>query len=666
MSKSKTAFTWVLAVALGLVGSKLYQVFVVGSRMTLEDRVAGYEETWKKSLNDVAQNPAPRADDVLANAPRWQRHALKPELAKVDARYRSAYESKTIQIVLDSYEETWKKALNDVAKSPPPKADNILALSPDWQRQGLKPKLAETDARFRDAYERKATQIINDNWLRKFRGAWEDSIKEGADSPSVEAFEKEANLHPELSARLKKELTVFNGNMQKRHPRIRLAIDSFSGYCVFRSREFHAKLAPLGIKLHLVDDDADYKKRIKTLQSGDTPLAVFTVDALINNSALLDNPPATVVMVIDETRGADAMVGDVRTFPNLAAINRADIKVVLVPDSPSDTLARVVRSKFSLPLVPNDWVVEAKNPDDVIKKFRETQPGDPRTFVLWEPHVSKLLKENPNARVLIDSKSFRGYIVDVLVVNRQYLQKNHEKVKQIVKAYLEAAALHQKSQEDMVKLVVDDSQKLVKAKKLAEPLTEEESAKIVQGIWWKTTKENYAHFGLPQETKELCLSMEEMIKNINAVLINTGAISQKVKPELLYDKSICAQLKEERFDAGDSNVTAARASGARKPVASLQVKPIDFLKGSSDLAPLSIPNLEELAATLKTLPQCFLEIRGHALKNTPADKQLATERAQAVAKWLQEKGGVSADRLRAQAAEAPRAGVTFVVLEADR
>ena len=54
---------------------------------------------------------------------------------------------------------------------------------------------------------------------------------------------------------------------------------------------------------------ADYPARMKTVQSGETPLAVFTIDALLNTTPTAGEPPATIIMVIDETRGADAMIG---------------------------------------------------------------------------------------------------------------------------------------------------------------------------------------------------------------------------------------------------------------------------------------------------------------------------------------------------------------------
>src|SRR5262249_1842797 len=154
---------------------------------------------------------------------------------------------------------------------------------------------------------------------------------------------------------IQKKLDQTDDKLTKKLPRVNLALDSFSGYCVFRSPEFRKNLEKKNstLVLHLVDDNADYKKRIKTLERGETPLAVFPIDALINNSALCDQPPGSIVLLIDESQGADAIVGFKETFPDDRSLNRADLQIVGVGDSPSETLARVVRTKRKLNKVPD-------------------------------------------------------------------------------------------------------------------------------------------------------------------------------------------------------------------------------------------------------------------------------------------------------------------------
>ena len=229
---------------------------------------------------------------------------------------------------------------------------------------------------------------------------------------------------------------------------------------------------------------------------GETPLAVFTVDALINNSADSsdDEPPGKIVLVIDESVGADAMIGFDGAAGDMDALKRSDAKTHFTGDSPSETLARLVTAQLGLP---SDHRVAKDSVEDVYTQAKASA-AEPQAFVLWEPFVTRLLKERPKARVLIDSANAkaRGYIVDVLVVQKRFLDEHRkDKVEPIVRAYLEALGTHR--QKGLADLVLVDSKRLVAAKKLNEPLTVDEAQAVASKIRWRTFAENCAHFGVP-------------------------------------------------------------------------------------------------------------------------------------------------------------------------
>ena len=136
---------------------------------------------------------------------------------------------------------------------------------------------------------------------------------------------------PTLSGRL----LDGTGSQSQYDHRVSVALDSFSGYAIVRSPEFRKCLVEQKIRLELEDDGADYLQRIKELDRGRTDMAVFTIDALLKVSDHLGKSPATIVAVIDETRGADAMVAYQSKFPSVDALNHADTRFVLTPDSPS-------------------------------------------------------------------------------------------------------------------------------------------------------------------------------------------------------------------------------------------------------------------------------------------------------------------------------------------
>lgn len=282
----------------------------------------------------------------------------------------------------------------------------------------------------------------------------------------------------ERATQSRNRLNVGSSNSRYKH-RLDFAVDSFSGYAVLRSSAFREELANRAIKLNLRDDGANYRQRLEALRSGEVQMGVFTIDALLKTSAQLGDLPASVVAIIDETRGADAMVGCKTTFQDIDDLNRADVRFVLTSDSPSETLARVVMTHFSLDRLSSDPIVEAADAEDVYNRYRASKPDTPQVFVLWEPYVSKVL-ENPNTHMIVDSSRFHGYIVDVLVVSRDYLAKEREVVQDVVECYYRAAYKHR---DDMIDLVLAD------ARTLGQPLSPGQAKRLVDGVWWKNTQE---------------------------------------------------------------------------------------------------------------------------------------------------------------------------------
>ncbi len=522
--------------------------------------------------------------------------------------------------------------------------------------------------------DRKRAEVEMKDLEDNFRKKWDDALDTCADTPSVDDYVGRVGVL--YRSKLADRLQRIDDTLKKKHVRTKLAFDSFSGYAVFRSREFQAKLADKDIRVHLIDDKANYETRIQTLQSGETPLAVFTIDALINNSALFDAPPAVIVMVIDESQGADAIVAYTDALPNIQALNRHNIKIVLTPDSPSEMLARLVRFHYDLPDLPKECFIEAEDAQDVYNRFKKASPGEPTAFVLWEPYVSQLLQEYPQAHKLIDSSDAKchGYIMDVLVVQKEFLEKNRKDVEAIVKAYLEASAAHQQAPDGMVKLVQADSASLVQAGKLPRDLTYPEAEKVVKGIRWKKTKDNYAHFGLLTDSDVPDTEpLEETVKKITNVLIKTKALSRSTKQSFV-DKEVCASLQKENFDENKAGVITTQPApfdpkkdwAKLQPVSGVTREPITFVAGSIDLSRDSVEQLQEVFDTMQSQADYFLEIQGSAKGTTAADMDLAKRRAETVSKWLLDKG-LEEKRLKSRAPSAANGNtVTFGFLKLPR
>jgi outer membrane protein OmpA-like peptidoglycan-associated protein len=460
---------------------------------------------------------------------------------------------------------------------------------------------------------------------------------------------------------------LLSGTGSSSHYRLTVdfALDSFSGYAILRSPEFHDQLAQKRIRMNLVDDGADYVARIEAIKSGNVQLAVFTIDALLKVSDSLDDLPATIVAIVDETRGADAIVAYKNAVPNVDALNRADMRFVLTPDSPSETLARVVMSHFNLDRLETNPFRPVQDAEAVYRLYRTAKPETPQAFVLWEPFVSKVL-ENPNTHIVADSSRFRGYIVDVIVVNRDFLLKSEDFVREIIGCYFRAAYHYRDS---MVELTLED------AKLTGTPLSRKQAQNLVNGIWWKNTQENFAHFDLPG-TGDLQL-LEDIVDNVSRVLLTTGAIERNPiggrAHTLFYDK-ILKHLQASDFHPGlaeesvrDEPVQLKDLSDEEwlrlTPLGTLDVPQLVFARGTDRLTINSRAVLDDLVQALNSFPQTYVLIRGNASTrgNTDANMRLAESRAKAAETYLIN-AGIDENRVRAVGVEpSGEMSVSFVL-----
>jgi len=458
-------------------------------------------------------------------------------------------------------------------------------------------------------------------------------------------------------------LNATKGSSPYKHE-VTIALDSFSGYAVLRSPQFSEALRRRQIKLTLVDDAANYVERLEGLRSGQTQMAAFTIDALLKTSSLVSQTPATIVALIDETQGADAMLASKSVVKNVDDLNHPDTRFVVTPDSPSETLARVVMSTFSLDQLVADPFVFANDANDVFDRYRASGKDSRQIFVVWEPYVSKILA-NDSLHVVIDSSRFTGYIVDCLVADRDFLLKQPEVAQAVVETYFRV--LYEFRQSDvMQRLVIADAGKDLQ-------MTAAVAEKLVSGIRWINTQENFSHFGLRSDGESQHIS--DMIENITGVLLKTGAI--KTDPtkgdasRLFYDKLLMS-LRDGGFHPGDETETIHQAEelpeltdvqwDSLAPVGTLAVPDLVFARGTQTLTQASQYTLDTLVETLKNWPQYYVVVQGDATRrgDLAANKDLALRRAQETENYLV-RNGVSARQIRATAIEP--SGVTRVTFQ---
>lgn len=454
---------------------------------------------------------------------------------------------------------------------------------------------------------------------------------------------KQQEIAQQQQEQQEKEVLEKTSSQSRYSHEINFAMDGFSGYSLLRSQTFRDELGKYGIRLMPSDDKANYTERLSKLQSGQTDMAVFTIDALYKASAELGELPATIVDFIDETKGADAMVGPGGMFPNIDSLNDPDLKIVCTPDSPSETLARVVMAYFNLNQLSENNFEFVDGAAAVYDAYKNSKPTDKKVFILWQPYVSKILV-NSDYHVIVDSSKFSGYIVDVIVARRDFLLKNEDVVLNVIKSYRTTLFEHRRSP-DMVSLVISDAQQL------GESVTEAQAVELVDGIWWKNTQESFGHFGLTSGTG--LQHIEDICNNISRVLIKTGAISSDPtngQPNRLYYDGVVRKLFDTSWHPGFAQETVRKERtlavltdeewGKLKPVGTLQVPRLVFARGTAKVSERSYDTLDQLADKLKTWPQYYLVVRGNvsATGNVEANRKLAQERADDTIEYLLSKG----------------------------
>lgn len=451
---------------------------------------------------------------------------------------------------------------------------------------------------------------------------------------------------------------------------LKIGLDGFSGYAILRSPEFKQQLRQSGIKLDVIDDGADYVQRLSRLATGELELAAFPIDALIKTSAQRKALPATIVAIIDETRGADALICYKQRYPNVDSLNNSNTKFVLVAESPSETLTRVLMHSFLGNAKPTAFI-PVDNEKQLLERYRAATPSGNEVFVTWEPVVSEMLK-NDQLHVLFDSSQQSGYIVDTLVVSRDFFIKQEPVVKQFLESYFRTLYTINNGSKDpndpkaalkeLIKRDADSSGLKLDSKQVE---------RLVDGISWKHTEDNYAHFGLPSGG---ATHIEDMIDRVRRVLIETKGLANDPtdgQSNKLFNQTALAEMYQSAFRAG---VSQERVEAERKlvalsdqqwngltNVATFSVPPLVFARGTSILTDHSESILQDLALDLKSFPLYYVTISGNSgSRGDPqANQVLAKQRAEAALQYLTSQG-VDATRMRAVIGEkSDEMSVTF-------
>lgn len=443
--------------------------------------------------------------------------------------------------------------------------------------------------------------------------------------------------------------------------KILIGIDNWIGYFPLCSPEMRKRMRQSGYVLECVDDQADYPARMKLLKKGKLDFAVATIDSyLLNGHAV--NYPGTIVAVIDESKGGDAIVAWSNKLSSIEKLKSSkDYKIAVTPASPSEYLLKSVSVHFDIPRIREDKsiVVAANGSEHALEMLLDKKVS---AAVLWEPDVSRAMAKK-GIKKLLGTEQTDKLIVDILVVNREYANDDPEAVTVLLSNYFRTLKFYKSNKS---KFISDASNETGLSKK--------KIATLFSGVKWVNLIDNaQIWFGATNKKTVNDEALIDTIESVANVLVDSGDFTTTPVPAndpyRLTNSSFISDLYNKSYastqfgTSANVSTSSSNLSGldkafnplsvqqwaSLKEVATLRVRPIIFQSGTDFLTLDGKAQLDLAADNLKHYPNFRILIKGHTSKrgDNKANKKLSKARANAVKKYLESIYNIDANRVMA-------------------
>lgn len=425
---------------------------------------------------------------------------------------------------------------------------------------------------------------------------------------------------------------------------IRIGVDNWIGYFPLCSQNLKSRLASTGYLIQCEDDKADYAERFKKLKRGKLDFAVATADAYLLSGKKFDYP-GTVVAVIDESKGGDAVIARADAVANINELRKKPVRIAFTPASPSEFLLKSMSVHFDVErlLRHGKWKVEADGSSEALKMLKM---GEVEVAVLWEPEVTRALSDQ-RFKKLLSSRDTSQLIVDVLIVNRDFSLKHPEVVKLLLANYFRT-----------LKFYRENSTELAKQVKKETGLKAKEVESMLAGVAWQTLSDNARRwFGISDRSDE---ALVNTIDSVVDVFKQTGDLTSHPLPDgnpyVIQNRGFIEELNraglstegQAKGQTGFKELSPA-AWDKLEDVGTLKIRPISFQSGSNSLTEEGAQELKEMVRSLKLFPNFRVVIKGHTgLRGDQlANKKLSSQRAKTVKAFLVNSMKIDPNRLRA-------------------
>ena len=209
-----------------------------------------------------------------------------------------------------------------------------------------------------------------------------------------------------------------------------LAISSWPGYEYFYLAEQRQLGRPFGLALDVKQYSSLVDER-QAFENGDVDLMATTLPEAI---AVCQGTPSRcplLVLVIDESRGADRLVGRADlSGPEQLTGQRVGLERAVLAEY------LLLRSLANSPVQLNDLLLRFDGPVALVESLRQ---GELDAIVTYAPHDTALQGDR-RFRELFSSATLPGEVVDVLAVDPDFARRNPARVRALVRTWWAARA----------------------------------------------------------------------------------------------------------------------------------------------------------------------------------------------------------------------------------
>lgn len=351
---------------------------------------------------------------------------------------------------------------------------------------------------------------------------------------------------------------------------------------------------------------------------------------------------AKAVMIVDNTRGADAIISNnpaVRSVEDLAGR-----KVAMLQFTPSHgmTIDAVDNSSLSARKKQSVQYVFINAEDGLAGVRAALESGSVDAAVLWDPDLSLAIRST-RSRVIYSTQTASNLIFDVIVCDQRVLDDatGREAVQKLVSGWMKGV--------DAAKADPDNAvDALVKTEEFFTLLAKDEGKpfvkKLFDNLLWTGVGDNARILGLSGGTNHYA----RVYQRFDRIYREAGALANPKSPVIdpsdsfdtrfirsLYDASTAAQAearKVETYTAQErEQVVQAAPAAVTKPVT------VNFASGQSALTKRAERSIDtEMVPFIENNGNAYFEISGNtdSTGNAGINQRLSLARAEAVVDYL--------------------------------